>query len=146
MHKAEPYATSFGLRMGEEADVEILGGVDQLLDRAAVALRVAEEELGDALLVGKLEERIGEVAALQTVHLAAHFPRQRQVPIETGTIVVVQGGLFHVSYEQCAVESAGVTLTAFEHGARVAPRREADRKSTRLNSSHLGISYAVFCL
>src|SRR5262247_4726043 len=25
-------------------------------------------------------------------------------------------------------------------------RRERDRKSTRLNSSHLGISYAVFCL
>src|SRR5258705_4998301 len=25
-------------------------------------------------------------------------------------------------------------------------RRRADRKSTRLNSSHLGISYAVFCL
>src|SRR5205814_6143146 len=24
--------------------------------------------------------------------------------------------------------------------------RELDRKSTRLNSSHLGISYAVFCL
>src|SRR5262245_31799596 len=26
------------------------------------------------------------------------------------------------------------------------PLREGDRKSTRLNSSHLGISYAVFCL
>src|ERR1035438_95927 len=25
-------------------------------------------------------------------------------------------------------------------------RKELDRKSTRLNSSHLGISYAVFCL
>src|SRR5947199_7374745 len=25
-------------------------------------------------------------------------------------------------------------------------KRSADRKSTRLNSSHLGISYAVFCL
>src|ERR1035441_178986 len=25
-------------------------------------------------------------------------------------------------------------------------RAESDRKSTRLNSSHLGISYAVFCL
>src|SRR5262245_64725085 len=25
-------------------------------------------------------------------------------------------------------------------------REEGDRKSTRLNSSHLGISYAVFCL
>src|SRR5258705_1401423 len=30
------------------------------------------------------------------------------------------------------------------HIDRVAPPR--DRKSTRLNSSHLGISYAVFCL
>src|SRR5205814_10571725 len=29
-------------------------------------------------------------------------------------------------------------------GRRVAPSE--DRKSTRLNSSHLGISYAVFCL
>src|SRR3712207_7439725 len=27
-----------------------------------------------------------------------------------------------------------------------APIREADRKSTRLNSSHANISYAVFCL
>src|SRR3712207_7917914 len=26
------------------------------------------------------------------------------------------------------------------------PRREQDRKSTRLNSSHANISYAVFCL
>src|SRR5258705_9249698 len=29
---------------------------------------------------------------------------------------------------------------------RRASSREIDRKSTRLNSSHLGISYAVFCL
>src|SRR2546426_7673604 len=31
-------------------------------------------------------------------------------------------------------------------GAEVAGRGEGDRKSTRLNSSHLVISYAVFCL
>src|SRR5437899_5955586 len=30
--------------------------------------------------------------------------------------------------------------------AALARSAEADRKSTRLNSSHLGISYAVFCL
>src|SRR5947199_3963127 len=30
--------------------------------------------------------------------------------------------------------------------SRLSPDRAADRKSTRLNSSHLGISYAVFCL
>src|SRR5262245_64595160 len=30
--------------------------------------------------------------------------------------------------------------------ANLPPRLMRDRKSTRLNSSHLGISYAVFCL
>src|SRR2546426_12708072 len=30
--------------------------------------------------------------------------------------------------------------------SRGSPRHAADRKSTRLNSSHLVISYAVFCL
>src|SRR5438477_4272071 len=29
---------------------------------------------------------------------------------------------------------------------RVADKRRTDRKSTRLNSSHMSISYAVFCL
>src|SRR5690606_41325934 len=31
-------------------------------------------------------------------------------------------------------------------GRRVSPRRRGDRKSTRLNSSHVKSSYAVFCL
>src|SRR5437868_8290845 len=31
-------------------------------------------------------------------------------------------------------------------GAAVARRHHEDRKSTRLNSSHVSISYAVFCL
>src|SRR5437899_4950357 len=33
-----------------------------------------------------------------------------------------------------------------EHSARGSESHRRDRKSTRLNSSHLGISYAVFCL
>src|SRR5256885_9727501 len=41
------------------------------------------------------------------------------------------------------VESLRKKLPGF--GARVKPR-QLDRKSTRLNSSHLVISYAVFCL
>src|SRR5437762_8960521 len=35
---------------------------------------------------------------------------------------------------------------AVRHPARGPPRRCRDRKSTRLNSSHRCISYAVFCL
>src|SRR2546427_8002213 len=37
-----------------------------------------------------------------------------------------------------------VVLQVVDHGLRAS--HEADRKSTRLNSSHSQISYAVFCL
>src|SRR5256885_7068315 len=39
-----------------------------------------------------------------------------------------------------------VYFPADEESISSAGRRELDRKSTRLNSSHLVISYAVFCL
>src|SRR5256885_9746121 len=39
-----------------------------------------------------------------------------------------------------------VALDVRDQRAQVGARREGDRKSTRLNSSHLVISYAVFCL
>src|SRR5258705_9707606 len=41
------------------------------------------------------------------------------------------------------IENGGAT---FEYLLQVGPPFSIDRKSTRLNSSHLGISYAVFCL
>src|SRR2546428_1016739 len=42
-------------------------------------------------------------------------------------------------------EGAQGTLLDLDHGTAL-PARSADRKSTRLNSSHDQISYAVFCL
>src|SRR5258705_4126609 len=44
------------------------------------------------------------------------------------------------------VEAAPRLLTPFDPPLSEAADRTGDRKSTRLNSSHLGISYAVFCL
>src|SRR5437899_10225601 len=48
-------------------------------------------------------------------------------------------------FRQCPFSfGGGVVATAIRQGKYfVCPE---DRKSTRLNSSHLGISYAVFCL
>src|ERR1035441_10714525 len=43
---------------------------------------------------------------------------------------------------QCS--TAGVAMGGTVSGG--SPGTVSDRKSTRLNSSHLGISYAVFCL
>src|SRR5262245_65113886 len=41
---------------------------------------------------------------------------------------------------------AGIAPFAVSLGAKARMMRRLDRKSIRLNSSHLGISYAVFCL
>src|SRR5258705_5805048 len=43
-----------------------------------------------------------------------------------------------------ATEPSSIPSLPTEASARTSP--PGDRKSTRLNSSHLGISYAVFCL
>src|SRR5258705_7170980 len=46
---------------------------------------------------------------------------------------------------RCALSERNRIAAALERGCAAMPLR-LDRKSTRLNSSHLGISYAVFCL
>src|SRR5256885_11914570 len=51
---------------------------------------------------------------------------------------------FWLLWPQEGEMSASTSAAAAEPRAR--RRRDSDRKSTRLNSSHLVISYAVFCL
>src|SRR3712207_7896949 len=41
---------------------------------------------------------------------------------------------------------AAALAVGWRHGCALTPEGTADRKSTRLNSSHANISYAVFCL
>src|SRR5262245_64362773 len=50
------------------------------------------------------------------------------------------GAAVHLNAGEIAIRRKG------EDAIRVIPMKDEDRKSTRLNSSHLGISYAVFCL
>src|SRR5947199_9342751 len=47
---------------------------------------------------------------------------------------------------QLAVDLDLSRIFNFARDTHVGPLQFVDRKSTRLNSSHLGISYAVFCL
>src|SRR5207253_9937031 len=50
---------------------------------------------------------------------------------------------------ECWVRQTTVRVAAFENDTRlqrILCGRTEDRKSTRLNSSHVAISYAVFCL
>src|SRR5262245_64170339 len=68
---------------------------------------------------------------------------------------VLAGAFASEHLPELVVKESGVLLESLEHASAVGPGEQAsnealvvvgDRKSTRLNSSHLGISYAVFCL
>src|SRR5688500_19179450 len=55
-------------------------------------------------------------------------------------------GTLGAAYAGIAARRTDLTTEALAALARQLPERAPDRKSTRLNSSHLVISYAVFCL
>src|SRR5438876_1559226 len=77
-----------------------------------------------------------------TPHL---FGNQRVIPCklqQAATAKQISAAVAHVSdAETCAIDPHGR-----ESRAHTVLLRDQDRKSTRLNSSHPSISYAVFCL
>src|SRR5262245_15596704 len=96
---------------------------------------------------GILNERIGktEEALRRYMGAAERDPSNAQYVIAT-TEMLMQ--LDHLDEAAAFIEARADT---FEHSAGVQQvlghiAMLKDRKSTRLNSSHLGISYAVFCL
>src|SRR5262245_62291510 len=56
---------------------------------------------------------------------------------------IIHSGVGGVTESDIALANASKAVVI---GFNVRANTQADRKSTRLNSSHLGISYAVFCL
>src|SRR5690625_3075217 len=53
---------------------------------------------------------------------------------------------YHCHFHQSDCKQACKELEAVQHAVDAHRLYEQDRKSTRLNSSHVAISYAVFCL
>src|SRR5205807_8857869 len=82
------------------------------------------------------------------------FPTRRSSDLAAGTFLARSGSAdptaCHRARRQdsrCPVRTSGpVPASAGSRVLQRAPLRREDRKSTRLNSSHLVISYAVFCL
>src|SRR2546430_13626538 len=62
-------------------------------------------------------------------------------PNDANTVTVTMNGVIHT-----AQEYADLMLALLRIPGAQAVSRSGDRKSTRLNSSHSQISYAVFCL
>src|SRR5437667_49264 len=69
-------------------------------------------------------------------------PVAGDVPVEQAQEVVVLAP----SPSRSRLSTAARTTTSWACSTGTSPATGSDRKSTRLNSSHITISYAVFCL
>src|SRR5690606_40589595 len=102
-------------------------------------------------------ERPGGCGAAETVRVAAPGGAVRSVIGMSGREYRSRDGMYEMSASdaRALVKAGGFkpTLGSPTRGGYPCPcgfhsifRRCSDRKSTRLNSSHVKISYAVFCL
>src|ERR1035441_3739411 len=87
----------------------------------------------DELLVSADQKRIGRKRAVRALGVAA-------VPFDAGILFHSFLELSDLSCQLSVVSDLNRRFSLF--ALRFS---QEDRKSTRLNSSHLGISYAVFC-
>src|SRR6266508_5231674 len=85
---------------------------------------------------------------------ASARPLEPQLPPHPGEVVgggagaaLADGHVLHALEERDELGMRGLDARGLARGAPVeGGNRLVDRKSTRLNSSHVAISYAVFCL
>src|SRR5690348_17678763 len=94
-------------------------------------------ELHDVVIEGQVRplQRLGQGLALELRHRRRGLDRQEHLIPHVGD---------HHAYGETLRHRAHATSTALSSGS--VERNRSDRKSTRLNSSHPSISYAVFCL
>src|SRR3989449_8768200 len=95
-------------------------------------LRRAVADPVDRVVRRKVQRPVG-------AHLESHRP-----PPHAPALPPSRREVFHGAARPAALERHAHDLVARRH--RAVPRADGDRKSTRLNSSHGYISYAVFCL
>src|SRR5262245_43149380 len=118
-------------RLDEVADRAELNAEERLLDllmppqpEATESLERTREKLRERLREGKLDERLVELEV-----------KDRAPTFEITT---------NAGIEEMGINLKDMLPNLFGQKSRRRKMR-VDRKSTRLNSSHLGISYAVFC-
>src|SRR5256884_5957461 len=139
-----PYTTLFRSRLLLQHRLRVLGeALEQLLNARHVVGRLGQRPrvLLDGGIAVELE-RI-ELAAVRALVLVLVQDLRLGLDLETAQLLL-QARHRTRQLTEVEIERAELLLEARTRNARLA--RDVDRKSTRLNSSHGYISYAVFCL
>src|SRR3989442_10615041 len=108
--------------------------------------RLVTQKLLD-VVKGVAKEELGNETWLRIV---ARLSNRSYGQIRVTVLEFLDADVFSVSAENCVtfldplIESWDIDLATF--GMDIVLNHRVDRKSTRLNSSHVRISYAVFCL
>src|SRR5699024_5106062 len=106
--------------------------------KAGTALGAPGRALRTTNLRVQLAESLRERLNQGEWHEGDQLPTEAELSAEYG----VSRSTVRSALQQ--LETLGLTITRHGMGTIVAPY--GDRKSTRLNSSHVSISYGVFCL
>src|SRR5437899_12919269 len=122
--------------------VAILSGILFVLPGALAAQQQAPPEIVRDDRLAVLEQRVraleDELSLLKEALKAARAPMVAQIRESQAAPprLLLASAAARVAEAEATPPAAGLSSTP----------EPVDRKSTRLNSSHLGISYAVFCL
>src|ERR1035438_7717226 len=136
MAEGNPFVAAFDKAARERADwanlqAKVAPGIKSIEEYRTKTLA------GISLAQKWLRQNSGVIPLLEQV-THAHQTIFEGVTVDAGRVrrvgeTVIFGGHLGEDAQRIQIEYARLAV-------------EADRKSTRLNSSHLGISYAVFCL
>src|ERR1039457_353382 len=108
----------------------------------------AGEIVGQVLLVARENHLRQEGGRLNIVMMGQGEPLLNLLNVIKATPILLHPAGFALPPRRITVSTAGIIPQIAELGLQAVRPKLAisDRKSTRLNSSHLVISYAVFCL
>src|SRR5437762_12600025 len=141
-------AVARGTDVGRRANEAMDGGrlVDESLALQMIRERLGEGDTRRGFILDGFPRTLAQAEALERLLRDLTQPLDAVVQLEVDAAELVR----RISGRRCCADCGRVVnpftspRTAIE--SELCPKTGADRKSTRLNSSHRCISYAVFCL
>src|SRR5437762_3938228 len=124
----------------KETQYQYLQKILELVDTGILSY---EETTGLVVWMNESLKRMMQVPYLKTIHSLAR--RDEQLYQDIVTLKPGVSKIASAHFERSSVKIL-LSATAFQTEGRIYKLIALDRKSTRLNSSHRCISYAVFCL